>query len=38
MDVKGGVCISGGIYYVIGYKKIVRFDVRFEKVEFINVL
>ncbi|RID41492.1 hypothetical protein BRARA_J01450 [Brassica rapa] len=35
-DVKGGVCISGGIYYVIGHKKIARFDVRSEKVELIN--
>ncbi|CAH8376862.1 unnamed protein product [Eruca vesicaria subsp. sativa] len=35
-DIKGGICINGGIYYVIGHKKIVRFDVRSEKVEFIN--
>ncbi|CAN6871457.1 unnamed protein product [Brassica oleracea] len=35
-DVKGGICISGGIYYVIGHKKIARFDVRSEKVELIN--
>ncbi|KAG2299933.1 hypothetical protein Bca4012_011495 [Brassica carinata] len=35
-DVKGGICINGGIYYVIGHKKIARFDVRSEKVELIN--
>ncbi|KAG2274514.1 hypothetical protein Bca52824_057069 [Brassica carinata] len=34
--VKGGICINGGIYYVIGDFMMARFDVRSEKVEFID--
>ncbi|ESQ42240.1 hypothetical protein EUTSA_v10015900mg [Eutrema salsugineum] len=33
---KGGICINGAIYYVVLHKKIARFDVRSEKMEFIK--
>ncbi|EFH50349.1 predicted protein [Arabidopsis lyrata subsp. lyrata] len=33
---KGGICIDGAIYYGVLYRKIARFDVRTEKIEFIQ--
>ncbi|XP_033142418.1 F-box protein At1g30790 [Brassica rapa] len=34
---KGEVCIDGAVYYGVGYSRIARFDVRSEKIEFIQV-
>lgn len=36
-DVHGGVCINGAIYYGVGNYRILRFDVRSEKIEFIQL-
>ncbi|KAG7610065.1 F-box-like domain superfamily [Arabidopsis suecica] len=33
---KGGICIDGAIHYGVLYRKIARFDVRTEKIEFIQ--
>ncbi|CAA7027709.1 unnamed protein product [Microthlaspi erraticum] len=35
-DVEGGICINGAIYYGVGPTKIARFDLRYEKVTFIE--
>ncbi|KAL0887901.1 hypothetical protein Bca101_011884 [Brassica carinata] len=38
MGFDDGICINGGIYYVIGHNKIARFDVRSEKVDIKKVV
>ncbi|XP_010425323.1 PREDICTED: F-box protein At1g30790-like [Camelina sativa] len=36
-DVQGGICINGAIYYKVGHTKIARFDIRRERIMFIEV-
>lgn len=33
---EGGICINGAIYYGVGHTKIARFDLRYEKMTFIQ--
>ncbi|CAN8301020.1 unnamed protein product [Cochlearia groenlandica] len=33
---KGEICMDGALYYSVGYARLARFDVRTEKVEFIQ--
>ncbi|CAL9242167.1 unnamed protein product [Arabidopsis halleri] len=33
---EGGICINGAIYYGVGHTKIARFDLRYEKITFIQ--
>jgi len=33
---EGGICINSAIYYGVGHTKIARFDIRFEKIMFIQ--
>ncbi|KAG7574980.1 F-box associated interaction domain [Arabidopsis suecica] len=35
-DVEGGICINGAIYYGVGHNTIARFDLRYEKMMFIQ--
>ncbi|CAH8333401.1 unnamed protein product [Eruca vesicaria subsp. sativa] len=33
----GGTCIDGAVYYAVNHARIVRFDVRSEKIDFIKM-